>query len=75
MIPSRRALRRRLGQRVVVHTRDDRTIDGILVGTHVEALALASAVLLQPGEQPDIPLGGETLIPHENISLVQVGLS
>ena len=68
----RRALTRAVGERVVVHTKDDRTLDGVLAGVYRDVLVLAHATLLQPGESPDIPLGGETLVPAPNVSLVQL---
>lgn len=68
----RRALSRAIGQRVVVHTTDDRTLDGVLAGAYLDCLALAHAQLLQPGEAPDIPFAGDVLVPMTNVSLVQV---
>jgi hypothetical protein len=68
----RRALQRAIGQRVVVHTTDDRTLDGVLVGAYTDCLALAHAQLLQPGDAPDVPLGGEVLVHVSSLSLVQV---
>ena len=68
----RRALHKAIGQRVVVHTTDDRTLDGVLAGVWPEYLALAHASLLQPGDLSDVPLGGDVLILRDNVSLVQV---
>lgn len=61
-------------QRVTVHTLDNRSIEGVLIGVYRDAFALAHATYLQengPGEQLD----GETLIPARNVAFVQAPLA
>ena len=69
----RRGLRHAIGQRVVVHTTDDRTIEGVLVGAYVDTVGIRHARLLQAGDAPDVPLGGDVLVLLGAISLIQVG--
>lgn len=60
---------------VLVHTRDDVTYQGVLVGAYVDVLALVHAVELQPAPRGAItttPLSGDLLIPRDNVRSVQV---
>jgi len=56
-------------EEVVVHTRDGRSIKGVLVATYRDGLALRHAVAFLEGG--DSPLTGDVLIPRENVSFVQ----
>lgn len=56
---------------MVVHTRDGRSLRGVLVGAHRDALGLAhAAVLSEDGGQ--VSAAGEILVPRDNVSFVQV---
>ena len=67
----RRALRDYLARTVVVHTSTD-TIRGVLVGEYRDVLVLAHAVYVEENRDRDQQLPGETLIPREHVSFVQV---
>lgn len=63
----RRGLRRHLRRTLVVHTKDGRSLRGVLTHEHTDCLVLSQARLLDV----DIALGGETVILRENISWAQ----
>lgn len=58
-------LERRL---VVVHTKDDRSIRGVMVGVHDDCLVLGSAAYLG---DPVAPLGGDVIVPRSSVSWLQ----
>lgn len=52
---------------MVVHTKDGRSLRGILVAEHADCIVLSHARLLDA----DVSLGGEPVILRENISWAQ----
>lgn len=61
-------LDRVMGERVLVHTTDNQTIDGSLMAVQLDGLILRAATLHT--DQP-IPLSGELFVPRAKVSLVQ----
>ena len=51
-----------------VHTKDDQTLEGLLVLASVDGLVLWSATLVD--KQP-VSLAGEVFVPRENVRFVQ----
>lgn len=64
-----RWVRRAQRARVIVHTTDDQTFDGVLTCEARDGLVLTAASLLDG--QAAVPLGGETFIPREKVSFLQ----
>lgn len=66
-----RGLRRLRARTVIVTTRqpDDRSIRGVLTGLHRDCLVLTHATYL--AEATRAPMGGEVLIPREQVAYVQ----
>lgn len=62
-----RGLRRRT---VVIHTRDDQSIRGILIETYRDCLVLCEPQYL--GEAKPAELKGNAVIPRENVAFLQV---
>jgi hypothetical protein len=60
-------------ERVVVHTRDGQSFDGVLLATHKDVLALTHASLLHEGGRHS--LDGDVLVPLENVAFIQAGMS
>lgn len=56
---------------VVVHTRDAKSISGVLVGVHRDALAIAHATYLMDDGRRE-QLAGDVLIPRANVSFLQL---
>lgn len=66
----RRRLNAMIGHQVVVHTRDGRSVQGVLVGVWADAIELrAAAVLIHSGDR--VPLDGQTLVPVERVEWYQ----
>lgn len=55
--------------RVVVYTKDERSIRGVCVNSFHDSVAVAHAEYIQEG-QPPVELGDVT-IPRENVALIQ----
>lgn len=55
-------------RRILVHTGDDRSIEGILTLAADDGLLLWSAVLKG---KPEVPLSGEVFIPRSQVLFVQ----
>lgn len=66
----RRGLHKLVKQRVVVHTKDDRSIRGVLIGVYSDALALAHPEYLQEAQPEGLP--GEAVVPQANVSWLQI---
>lgn len=66
----RRFLRRHLGQRIVVHTRDDQSLRGVLTGVHTDVLVLDVAEHLGPTDAA--PVEGRSVVPHSNFAWAQL---
>lgn len=64
----RRGLKRLRGERVVVQTRDDRSLKGVLVGVYTDALAVAHFAYLDEAQATDLP--GEAVVRFDNLSWV-----
>ncbi len=63
-------MRHVIRRRVTLHTRDGRSLEGVLVGVYRDAYALAHAeYLLEDGRREQLP--GEVLVPADNLSFVQ----
>ena len=61
-------LRRLERSRVIVHTKDDRSIRGVLVGVWPDCVVLSSAEYLA---DTVTPLDGDPVIPRENVAWLQ----
>lgn len=69
---SRRALRKYIGTRVVVHTFDDRSIEGVLARVHRDGAILDAPKDLDNAPSETLP--AQALIPRTSESWWQVGL-
>lgn len=67
---TRRFLHRHLGHRVVVHTRDDQSIRGVLTGVHVDGLVLEAPEYL--GEAKPSEVDGRAFVPASNFGWAQL---
>jgi hypothetical protein len=56
---------------VIVHTRDDRSIEGVQMLRDQWGVLLGAAKLLNEGSEQDVPLSGDIRIPLANIRMVQ----
>lgn len=70
MIGPMRWLRRRKAYRVLVHTTEDQSIEGVMVYAAADGLVLRHA-RYHPADSAPISLHGETWIPREKIAFVQ----
>jgi small nuclear ribonucleoprotein (snRNP)-like protein len=61
-------LRKLERDRVVIHTKDDRSIRGVLMHVHNDSLVLSDPRYL---DEADTPLSGEVVVPRENVSWMQ----
>jgi hypothetical protein len=59
--------RRRLRRTVVIHTRDGRSLRGLLVGEYSDCIVLAHAELLDE----EMKIGGEAIVALSNVSWAQ----
>lgn len=59
---------------VIVHTRDDRSIEGVQMLRDQWGILLGAAKLLNEGSEQDVPLSGNVRIPLENIRMSQEAL-
>jgi small nuclear ribonucleoprotein (snRNP)-like protein len=55
---------------VIVHTKDDRSIRGVMVAAHSDAIVLRQAAYLMD-ESTTVSADGEIGIPRENIAFYQ----
>lgn len=58
----------RLHRRVIVHTADERSIEGLLVGEWPDGLVLRAATYLETGAE----LAGEVWVPRRQVLFAQV---
>jgi hypothetical protein len=70
--PDPQWLSRVLKKRIVVHTRDDKSIQGVLMEQLADGVILRAALLLRDGSAPPTPMAGETWIPRENVAFAQL---
>lgn len=64
-------LARSIRRRVIVHTTDDRSVEGVLVAHDRAGVALASAAYLDAGPAP-LALAGDLWLPRDRVRFVQV---
>ncbi len=57
--------------RVLIHTREGDTYDGLLHGSERGAVLLVNASFHAADSEHSVPLAGETYIPRERISFLQ----
>lgn len=57
-------------RRVVVHTKDDQSIRGVLTATHRDCFVLAQPEYLQQAQPEHLP--GEVLVLRSNVSWIQI---
>lgn len=60
-----------LRKRIIVHTRDNQSVDGSLVSTMDDGFVLRAARLLNQGA-PATTMAGEVFIPRENVAFAQL---
>lgn len=65
---TRRGLKRLEGERVVLQTKDNRSLRGVLVAAHKDSAQIASVEYLDEAKSTDLP--GEALVLFENLSWV-----
>jgi len=65
-----RGLRRFRRHTVVIHTKDDRSLRGVLVDAYSDCFALAHAQYLE--EATAVDLDGRAVVPRENVAWLQV---
>ena len=56
---------------VIVHTRDDRSIEGVQILVDGWGILLGASRLLNEGAEPDVALDGDVRIPLANVRFVQ----
>lgn len=62
-------------RRVVVHTKDGKSLEAVLAPRSPRGHYLLSAVKLRESEDRTVPLSfGDVLIPSENVSLIEVAV-
>jgi hypothetical protein len=64
----RRGLRRLVGERVVLQTKDDRSLRGVLAGTYRDCVAISHFQYLEEANPVDLP--GEATVLHDNLSWI-----
>lgn len=64
----RSGLKRLTGERVVLMTRDDRSLQGVLIGVYKDSLVLGHFRYLDEANPVDLP--GEALVRFDNLSWV-----
>lgn len=67
-----RGLRRYRRDRVVVNTKDDQSLRGVLVEVHKDCLVLADAEYLPTADGEPTPIDGRPLILTANVAWIQV---
>lgn len=65
---SRRGFRRLVGERVVVQTKDDRSLRGVLVGAYRDCLVVGHFEYLDEAQVTELP--GEATVRFDNLSWV-----
>lgn len=64
-------LKRVQTRKIIIHSLNDSSIEGLLVRSWHDGVTLRSASLLNSGSDPT-PMAGEVFIPREQIALVQL---
>lgn len=57
-------------RRVVIHTKDDRSVRGLLIGSHVDCFVLGVPEYLNEAQSVDVP--GSVVVLKSNVSTIQV---
>lgn len=57
--------------RVLVHTTEGDTFDGLLQASEREAIILVNATFHDSGSEQVVPLAGETYVPRNRIAFMQ----
>jgi small nuclear ribonucleoprotein (snRNP)-like protein len=70
MIWRRSYIRKLTRQRVIVHTRDDQSIRGVLKEVHPDCIVITAAQYLDKATTEDV--SGTPVIPRENVAWLQV---
>jgi hypothetical protein len=58
-------------RRVLVHTTDGATFDGLLQSSERAAVVLVQATYTSSATEQSVPLAGETYVPRERIAFMQ----
>lgn len=66
-----RGLRGLVRRRAVVHTRDDQSIRGVLVGVHRDCVELSGAEYLGEAQEAK-KLEGSAVVPRDNVAWLQM---
>jgi hypothetical protein len=66
-----RWLNQRMARRVVVHTSDNQSIEGLLTSVAPDGLVLGAAIYLDSGAEP-VQLGGDIWVPRNKVALIQI---
>jgi hypothetical protein len=64
----RKGFRRLVGERVVVQTKDDRSLRGVLVGAYADCLVVGHFEYLNEAQAAELP--GEATVRFDNLSWV-----
>lgn len=65
----KRWVRKAVGRRILVHTKDEQTVEGILVLQGRDGLLLNVAKLYS--SDGEVPMAGDVFVPRENVALIQ----
>lgn len=57
------------GRSVLIHTRDERTVEGVITAAYEDGVLVGAAKL--HGDGPVVPMAGDVFVPRGNIVLVQ----
>jgi hypothetical protein len=60
-----------LKKRILVHTRNDQSIEGVLMERTRDGIILRASKLLR-AEGRETPMAGEVFVPRENIAFAQI---
>lgn len=66
-----RWFKRVLKKKIIVHTRDDQSLEGVLMEQTRDGVILRAASLLQAGGGKT-SMAGEVFVPRENVALAQL---
>lgn len=65
-------LERTLRKRIVLHTLDDKSIEGTLWEQTSDGVILRAAVLKGENTAPDVSMAGEVFVPRANVAFAQL---
>jgi hypothetical protein len=66
-----RWLAQRTTRRVVLHTTDSQSIDGLLMTVAPDGIVLSNAIYLDNSAEP-VQMGGEIWVPRDKVAMVQI---